>query len=406
MNNFGTLYRYEVKKILGRKLTWIVFLICVLCSGVFVAADLTGKYYVDGEVYDTHYHMFRVDQEYRRALSGRALGQELLEEMSAAYRKVPVTAEHYTVTEEYQTYARPYFEIFNLVRLWTQQWELGEIQAWIPDEEALYASRAELLEEEWQNLRLSDAEKAFWREKETQTDTPVVYLYHEGYSKLISNGINTLGLLVLLSVCICMASVFTEEHTRRTDQLILSGAKGKSVVYWAKIAAGTSVSAACAALLTVVVFCLVFAIYGAEGFGTSLRFCAYLWMSSCTMSIGQVCLVGYGILILTAVIVSVLVLVLSEVLHNNIATLSVCVGVIIAGMVCKVPYQYRALAQFWDWLPMRFLNAENIFDSRTISVLGHCFVSWKIVPVIYILIGVLAVMAGKIVYRNYQVSGR
>lgn len=406
MNNFRTLYRYEVKKILNRKLVWIVFLICVLCSGVFVAADLTGKYYVDGEVYDTHYHMFQVDQEYRRALSGRALGQELLEEMSAAYRKVPVTAEHYTVTEEYQTYARPYFEIFNLVRLWTQQWELGEIQAWIPDEEALYASREEFLEEEWQNLRLSDAEKAFWREKETQTDTPVVYLYHEGYSKLISNGINTLGLLVLLSVCICMASVFTEEHTRRTDQLILSGAKGKSVVYWAKIAAGTSVSAACAALLTVVVFCLVFAIYGAEGFQASLRLCLYLWSSSCEMSIGQVCLVGYGILILTAVIVSVLVLVLSEVLHNNIATLSVCVGVIIAGMVCKVPYQYRALAQFWDWLPMRFLNAENIFDSRTISVLGHCFVSWKIVPVIYILIGVLAAMAGKIVYRYYQVSGR
>ena len=29
MNNFGIVYRYEVKKILSRKLTGIVFLICV-----------------------------------------------------------------------------------------------------------------------------------------------------------------------------------------------------------------------------------------------------------------------------------------------------------------------------------------------------------------------------------------
>ena len=31
MGNFGTLYRYEVKKILSRKLVWIVFLVCVSC---------------------------------------------------------------------------------------------------------------------------------------------------------------------------------------------------------------------------------------------------------------------------------------------------------------------------------------------------------------------------------------
>ena len=406
MNNFGTLYRYEVKKILGRKLVWIVFFICALCAGMFAAADLTGKYYVDGEVVDTHYHMFQVDQEYRRALSGRVLDQQLLEEMSEAYGKIPPAVERYTLTEEYQTYARPYSDIFNIVRLWTQQRNLEDFRAWIPDEKALYASRAENIEMGWQNLRLSDAEKEFWREKEAQTDTPVTYLFHEGYSKLISNGINTLGMLVLLFVCICMASVFTEEHTRRTDQLILSGAKGKSVVYWAKLAAGASVSAACAALLSVLVTGLVFVIYGAEGFHASLRLSLYLWASSCTMSFGQVCLTALGILILTAVFVGVLVLVLSEVLHSNIATLSVCVGAIIAGMVGNIPYQYRGLAQLWDWLPMRFLNAEYIFDARTLPLFGHCFVSWKAVPVLYILTGVLAAMAGKAVYRNYQVSGR
>lgn len=87
MNNFGTVYCYEVKKILSRKLTGIVFLICVCCVLLFTLADLSGNYYVDGEVVDTHYHMFQVDQGYRRALSGRALDQQLLEEMAAAYPK-------------------------------------------------------------------------------------------------------------------------------------------------------------------------------------------------------------------------------------------------------------------------------------------------------------------------------
>ena len=121
MNNFGTVYRYEVKKILSRKLTGIVFLICVCCVLLFTLADLSGNYYVDGEVVDTHYHMFQVDQGYRRALSGRALDQQLLEEMAAAYQKIPAMAERYNLTDEYQTYARPYSEIFNLVRVWTQQ---------------------------------------------------------------------------------------------------------------------------------------------------------------------------------------------------------------------------------------------------------------------------------------------
>ena len=42
MNNFGTLYYYEVKKILSRKLVWSVFFINVCCIVMFTCADLMG----------------------------------------------------------------------------------------------------------------------------------------------------------------------------------------------------------------------------------------------------------------------------------------------------------------------------------------------------------------------------
>ena len=408
MNNFGTLYYYEVKKILSRKLVWSVFFINVCCSVMFTCADLTGKYYVDGEVADTHYHMFQVDQDYQRALSGRQLDTALLEEMQEAYSKIPDTQERYMLTDEYQTYARPYSEIYNLFRRWTQKKELDELRAWQPDEEALYAARLETMEQLWREQQLTDAEKALWREKEAQEqeNRPLTYLYHEGYTKLLANGLNTLSILVQMFVCICMAGVFTDEHTRRTDQLILSGAKGKEMVYWAKIAAGASVSAACAALLSAITFMLVFAVYGAEGFGTSLRFSAYLCSSSERFSVGQVCLIEYGILILTAVFVSVLVLVVSELLHSSIATLAVSVGLLMAGILARIPEQYRVLSQLWDWLPARFLNAVYIFDNRTVPLAGYCLVSWIAVPLCYMLAGLVMVLVGKRIYRNYQVLNR
>ena len=337
MNNFGTLYRYEVKKIISRKLVWIMFLLCIFVIGMVVPGNLLGKYYVDGKEVDTHYHMFQVDRGYQEALSGRAVDQALLEEAMTAYGRIPITAERYTLTQEYQTYARPYSEIFNLIRSWAQL-DMAEAMAWEPEEEALYTARRETVEKQWQTLWLSDTEKEFWRKKETQMNTPVTYYYCDGYNMAI-NGIVTVGLLVLLFVSVCLSSVFAEEHTRRTDQLILSGAKGKSTIYWAKIAAGVSISAFCALLMATSACGLAWGIYGTEGFEAPVWISSSMWSYSYPLTMGQACLIAYGSLIVTAVFVSVLVLVLSEVLRNNIATLAVCVGAILAGMMFNIPSQ-------------------------------------------------------------------
>lgn len=402
MRDLGTLYQYELKKIVKRKLLWITLLICVLCVVVTVISGLLGTYYVDGEAVDTHYHMYLVDREYRENLSGSIINQALLQEMADGYGRIPPEAERYTLTEAYQTYARPYSDIFNIVRSWTNL-STSQAMDWEPDEEALYAARLQKLEDDWQSLRLTNAEKTFWREKERQIETPLTYYYHEGY-EISLDAFLSVGVLMLLFVAICLSSVFTEEHTRRTDQLMLSSVNGKQTVYWAKILAGVTVSVACTTGMAALTVGLSLGIYGTEGFQTALQLYAAAYSYPLTM--GQACLIAYGILILTSVFAGVFVMVLSELLHSNIATLAICTGFVIAGGILMMPEEYRIISQIWDYLPMTFLATWNVFDTRLVTMLGHCFVSWQFVPVCYLLCAFLLALVGKQVYQRYQVSGR
>lgn len=403
MKIFMTLYQYELKKILNRKLVWITLLICIGCIVMIAAFELSGNYYVDGEVFDTHYHMFQVDSAYRRALSGRVIGQELLEEMMEAYGKIPITEGRYIVTEEYQKYARPYSDIFNLV------WDLKRgnplYDGWNADEQDLYDSRARWQEETRTSLFLSEAEKEFWREKEAQIDKPFTYFYHEGYGAILSD-FETVGILMLLLTAVCLSGVFPDEHVRRTDQMILSSAKGKYMVYWAKLSAGISVSFICAAVMGVVAVTAALVIYGAEGFRTAVQMYRSLDDYSYPLSIGQACIIAYGIFLLTAVLMGVLVMVWSELLRGSIATLALSTGVIIAGQMIRIPNQYRLAAQIWQSLPMSFLSRSGLFSQRLVVVGGHCFTVWQVVPILYVLCGVAVAVGGLRIYRRYQVSGR
>lgn len=135
----------------------------------FPARSFFGNYYVDGELIDTNYNMYQTDKHYSEALNGRAIDQSLLEETIAAYRKIPeVAGRHYTLTKEYQQYARPYSEIFNFIRQISGMQTSEVMLSWQPDEDDLYAKRQAWLLSLWKDLSLSEGEIAYWPEREEQ----------------------------------------------------------------------------------------------------------------------------------------------------------------------------------------------------------------------------------------------
>lgn len=402
MEQFKTLYRYELKKITGKKLFRITLALFLLLTAALIVMQLTGKYYVDGEVADTHYHMFLVDREYEKALSGRAIDQTLLEETMAGYGKIKDIEGRYTLTEEYQTCARPYSAIYQLIARFILPF-YGNTFDWKVDEASFYHCREMLLEQQWKNNFLTDGEMNFWRKKEALTAHPYTYYYHEGYA-ILGKAFNGFGILIPLFVSVCLSNVFAEEHVRRTDQLILSGVNGKSAAYLAKILAGITVSVSCTALTVLTAAVLSLTLYGAEGFDMPIQATPHL--ISYPMTIGESCLILAGISLVLAVALSVFVMLLSEALHSGVATLAVSTGLILLVQMFSVPPQYRVFSQIWNWLPYSFLNRNSVFDQRTLPLFGHYLISWQIVPVLYLLGSLGLVLLGKKIYRNYQVAGR
>lgn len=395
------LYWFELKKIVKRKMVWITLLVSIVVGIFTVSSEAIGDFYMEGEKTDTNYHKLQMDREYREALTGRPISQPLLEEMCAAYAKIPADVLRYAGTEEYEKYARPYSAIFGIVTWWNEM-TTDQARKWKPDEEELYAARTQRQKNVWQGYFLTEAEQNYWMEQERQLKPPFTYRSYEGYY-ILTRGFMTIGLAALLFASICMASVFTQEHTYRTDQLLLSSAYGRHKVYWAKLCAGITVALAGSAAMVLPAVATAFGIYGTEGF-TAM---AQLDLDySYPLTMGQVCLIVYAMLFAAVVFVSVFVMTLSEIVKGNVAALAVSFGLIIAGMMVSIPKQYRAAAQIWDWLPTRFLSIWHVFDVRMIPIFGQCYVSWQIVPLLYAAAGIAIAAVGRQVYGRYQVSGR
>jgi ABC-type transport system involved in multi-copper enzyme maturation permease subunit len=376
--------------------------VCCLAILFSLLFPLVGDYYVDKVFIDTNYNMHITDQGYRKALDGRPIDQTLLEETIAAYRRVPMDISPYSLTEEYQTYARPYSEIFNLVRVWTGLDPASAAQ-WEPNEDALYTAMEQTMHTHWDNNYLTDSEIAYWEKQLNSLQTPFVYQYHDGYMTILEVFL-TVGFMMLLYTAIALANVFPDEHTRRTDQLVLSSPMGRKRIYWVKLAAGITVGVMGALLMTLLTWSISLYIYGAEGYDAPIQLFYSTYAGNLTL--GQACLIAYGCLMVTAMLTSVLVMFLSELLHSGIAALSVTTAMIVASALVQVPPQYRLLGQLWDYLPTSFLAMWNVFDHRLISLLGIHFTSYEIVPLIYIVLGIILSLLGNRLYIRYQVSGR
>ena len=403
MKNLRILYQFELKKILSRKIVWITVAVMLVFTVFTTCGQLMGGYYIDGKKVDTTYGLMQKTRAAERALTGRLIDQQLLNETWNAYGKIPDTISiHYTGTDEYREYAFPYSAIFTFVQSYTGM-TTTEAFDWEADEAELYSRRQDMLEQTWERFSLSEGEKEYWRRQELSAERPLRFAYKEGWWTLF-NALYTTGITVLLAVAICLSNAFTVEQVRKTDQLIFCSRYGKGSLYLAKILAGISFAVGVAFLYTAASFIEALAVYGGDGF--SAVFQLVFPACSAQISVGQAVLTGYGLMFIAAVLTGVFVMVLSEVVKNGTGTLAVANGIILLTVFVDMPYRYRVLAQIWEYLPSEFLSTWSIFDSRLVPLAGTYLTNIQFVPILYtVMAGGLSVIGLKM-HQRYQVEAR
>lgn len=402
MNQLMTLTGYEYKKILKRKSTWIMIIFALATTLFSCFGDALGTYYVDGKPAYSHYEGILTDRAYARALTGRKLDGELIAEMQKAYGHVPDVTP-YSATEEYETYARPYSSIRALVRGVTRYLtdETGEA----PDDLKADGSRFyELRDQAVLNLlgekKLTKAEFKAHMEMNDSLETPFIFRYTDGYRGVLSR-MFTVGVLLILTVIACLAPVFANEYSDRTDQLILTARYGKNRALAAKLLAGVSFAVLLSLILLLAESIPALVFYGFDGWNAPLQLVNI--MTTYPLTILEGVLVLCGLAVISAVLTAGMTLFLSARLKSAFAVMMVLGTFIILCLFIRVPEQYRILYQLDLSLPLTVLSLDGAFSGYFFVIFGRCFTPYQAIPVIYGIITAILLVCSYRCFKNHQI---
>ena len=116
---------------------------------------------------------------------------------------------------------------------------------------------------------LSDEQKEYWQNMNSQVETPFQYGYYEGW--LTINTCFELLMFAILAVCIVLAPVFSGEYQAGTDAVILSGKYGKTKLTTAKIIASYLFGLLAFTIHILVAFGLPLAAFGVDGWNLPMQ---------------------------------------------------------------------------------------------------------------------------------------
>ena len=375
MKQFGTMLSFELKKIYSKKMTWIT-LAALFLLGIFMA--------VGRVVFFIPYDEIAAESERARALNGSVINDALLADLQKSRA---------AGSEEMNA-------IYDIV--WTISDGNAELAAAM-DEETLYGEWEKLTLTNAENMYCSDVEVEYWKKRMQEVRTPFVYEYGEGYGEFLSI-IYSLNIYLFLAVTICLSGVFSEEHVRRTDALILCSRNGKHGLYLAKILAGI-IFAFSSTVITIGLSLLgTLIIYGFDGFGAMMQTAGHI--CAWPVTVGQAVLILILLQLAAAVFYSICVMFLSEWFKNGVAVMSVMTVFMMVCRLVEVPFSWRVISQILYLMPFNLIAGWSFFDCRTVPVFGYCLTNFQTGAVLYALISVLLFCLGKWIYKRYQVTGR
>ena len=380
-----TLYKFELRKIINRKILWItggILLMGLLLWGLASAVLPQSREY--STVSLSGLEMNRAEREAAEQIAGRKIDQKLLDEMQPAY-------EEFIVDGDYKK-ALPYLDIYNFIGTVLETNASAEILNC--DSDTFYAML---------NTKL-EANTMAGREENISYNEPLFYQgYFDGWRQMASM-MKVLACMEIMFIAICLSTVFTVEHTRKTDQIILCSRFGKKRLYFAKLMAGLTVGIAFTLILSLLMFGIIAFLYGFDGYNTILQF---VLMRPFNLTLGQAVMILIGLSFAGAILVSVFTMALSELTKNSVGTIGIIAGILILTMfIMEMPANLKILSEIWYMLPSNLVSLNGAFRYSMFLLGEGAMPSYQIAPIVYFAMAIIFSIIGKIVYNRYQISGR
>lgn len=384
MNNIGTLYKFEIKKILCRKLTIIVL---IAVSLLMIAMNM-GEYFAGSKTINTD----------EQILSGRKVDDVMLEEMRQAIEPKTVSTEDGTQTIiGFGIKNRAYQPLCNYLTTIGGNCD----KAYNMTEAELEKRFNGCIEEQMREQHLTEAEVKYWNERQKANPMPLTYgKIQNGWGDSVCI-IYVVAILCMIAIAATLSGIFSDEIGFKTDALIFSSRNGKKKLVTAKLLAGITVGMLETFILLIVCVGTEFALSGFVGGDTDVRF--FVGPSAMNMTIQKAFWVYVGIMLVIGLLMSLFAMCLSQLCKNSVAVIAIMMGFWLISML-NPPYSMRIVSQAASFLPVTFLGSWTFSDYRMIGLFGHMFNILQIAPMLYLILSVIFAKITRISYNKYQVE--
>lgn len=234
MKNIGTLYRFEMRKILSRKLTWVLLaFILMYCIRIIVTISISNAITIEytnergtlTSAFFTYKETFFKSREAARTIAGQPMEDAFFAKMG---KSVPYFDENelaYFLLQD-ATYLHAYEMVDGLV----------ENPRTITAEDFYFA--LEMVRERMWDKELTDSEIDYWREQVSKIDTPFIYNRYWVAMPLLLDFFYRLLDLLPLAAAVCLCTIFSEDRNMRVEALVFSSKNSRRPLFMAKMLAG------------------------------------------------------------------------------------------------------------------------------------------------------------------------
>ena len=416
----GSLIRYELKKMLSRRVSQVSIAAVLVLVAVIAFFYVTSQYALEPKEMGTEFEGTAAIAQIKanaEALAGPITDKKATEALREFKEFVGPDGE---VKEEYRMDRKPYGEKADeywefrakngsLMALLTSPWMQGyqmpvSVAATIDTTGTvdLYGQvRSKIVSELHANGALSynDEERAFWSEKAQGVHTPIEYGYAGGWAEFLN--LAQFLIFAMLAVVITCASVFNGEYRAKTDAILLSTKFGKSRLGRAKAAASVIAASAIYWVFTLVFLAIPLVFYGADGAGLPIQICNITCTYGISLSAAALicCLVGH----LATLALLGIVLALSAKVDSPMGILAVGVALILIPIF--VPTMTSSIANHIIYLfPYDALNPLNLFDMVSYAI-GPVVVELPVfLAAFYLLLFAAGIVLAIRTFKRHQVA--